>query len=64
MQTIQSSEDGHHYFDCPKVWERIVTHPRFDEADVEALCAALNAKVRIVYPFTLPYNASGIGKSD
>ena len=36
------------YFDCPKVWERIVSHPRFDEVDVEALCAELNAKVRIV----------------
>jgi hypothetical protein len=42
------ADDGHHYFDCPKVWERIVMHPRFDEVDVEALCAELNAKVRIV----------------
>ena len=42
------AEDGHHYFDCPKVWERIVMHPRFDEVDVEALCAELNAKVKIV----------------
>ena len=43
-----AGEDGHGYFDCPKVWERIVSHPRFDEVDVEALCAELNAKVRIV----------------
>ena len=43
------ADDGHNYFDCPKVWERIVMHPRFDEVDdVEALCAQLNAKVRIV----------------
>jgi Transcription factor PAP1 len=42
-------DDGHNYFDCPKVWERIVSHPRFDQVDVEALCAALNAKVRIVW---------------
>ena len=41
-------DDGHNYFDCPKVWERIVSHPRFDEVDVEALCAELNNKVRIV----------------
>ena len=46
-----SPEDGHNYFDCPKVWERIVMHPRFDEVDdVDALCAQLNAKVRIVHP--------------
>lgn len=44
-----SPEDGHKYFDCPKVWERIVMHPRFDEVDdVEALCAQLSSKVRIV----------------
>ena len=45
------ADDGHHYFDCPKVWERIVMHPRFDEVDVEALCAELNAKVKIVLFF-------------
>src|SRR6202035_3450588 len=44
------AEDGHNYFDCPKVWERIVMHPRFEEVDIEALCAELNAKVRIVPP--------------
>lgn len=42
------AEDGHNYFDCPKVWERIVMHPRFEEVDIEALCAELNAKVKIV----------------
>jgi hypothetical protein len=42
------AEDGHNYFDCPKVWERIVMHPRFDEVDVESLCAELNSKVKIV----------------
>ena len=47
------AEDGHNYFDCPKVWERIVMHPRFEEVDIEALCAELNAKVRIVPP---PYH--------
>ena len=49
-QTVvaRSPEDGHNYFDCPKVWERIVMHPRFDEVDVESLCAELNSKVRIV----------------
>ena len=47
-----SADEGHHYFDCPKVWERIVTHPRFDEVDVEVLCAELNSKVKIVYPPT------------
>ena len=46
-----SPDDGHNYFDCPKVWERIVMHPRFDEVDdVEALCSQLNSKVRIVRP--------------
>ena len=46
-----SPEDGHKYFDCPKVWERIVMHPRFDEVDdVEALCAQLSSKVKIVPP--------------
>jgi hypothetical protein len=40
--------EGHGFLDCPKVWERIVTHPRFDEVDIEALCAELNSKVRIV----------------
>lgn len=44
------ADDGHHYFDCPKVWERIVMHPRFEEVDIEALCAELNTKVRIVTP--------------
>lgn len=44
------ADEGHHFFDCPKVWERIVMHPRFDEVDVEALCAELSAKVRIVPP--------------
>jgi len=44
------ADDGHHYFDCPKVWERIVMHPRFEEVDIEALCAELNTKVRIVIP--------------
>jgi len=44
------ADDGHHYFDCPKVWERIVMHPRFEEVDIEALCAELNTKVRIVSP--------------
>lgn len=44
------AEDGHTYFDCPKVWEKIVMHPRFDDVDVEALCAELNAKVKIVPP--------------
>jgi len=48
MPVAPLADDGHNYFDCPKVWERIVSHPRFDEVDVEALCAALNAKVRIV----------------
>jgi hypothetical protein len=43
-----TADDGHHYLDCPKVWERIVTHPRFDEVDLEALCVELNAKVKIV----------------
>src|SRR5205085_35243 len=42
------ADDGHHFFDCPKVWERIVMHPRFEEVDIEALCAELNSKVRIV----------------
>lgn len=40
--------DGHHYLDCPKVWERIVSHPRFDEVDIEELCAELNARLKIV----------------
>jgi AP-1-like transcription factor len=40
--------EGHGFLDCPKVWERIVTHPRFDEVDIEELCAELNSKVRIV----------------
>lgn len=40
--------DGHHYLDCPKVWERIVSHPRFDEVDIEQLCAELNARIKIV----------------
>lgn len=50
------ADDGHYYLDCPKVWEKIVTHPKFEEVDVEALCAELNAKVSIVlqtYFFTL-----------
>jgi len=41
-------DDGHRYFDCPKVWERIVSHPRFDEVDLEELCAELNSRVKIV----------------
>jgi hypothetical protein len=45
---------GHNHLDCPKVWERIVSHPRFDEVDIEALCAELNARVRIVPPPPLP----------
>jgi hypothetical protein len=48
-----AADEGHRYFDCPKVWERIVTHPRFDEVDVEVLCAELNSKVRIVILLTL-----------
>lgn len=43
-----SPEDGHHYFDCPKVWERIVMHSRFDEVDIDDLCAELNARVKLV----------------
>jgi len=46
---IPKAADGHNLLDCPKVWEKIVTHPRFDEVEIEALCAELNAKVRIVY---------------
>lgn len=47
--SIPVGDDEHHFFDCPKVWEKIVSHPRFDEIDdVEALCQELNAKVRIV----------------
>jgi Transcription factor PAP1 len=41
---------AHGMLDCPKVWERIVNHPRFDEVEIEALCAELNSKVRIVSP--------------
>ena len=43
-----SPEDGHHYLDCPKVWQRIVAHPRFDEVDVEELCTELNSRLKIV----------------
>jgi hypothetical protein len=49
-QNINPRDDGHNYFDCPKVWERIVSHPRFDDVDVEALLAELNSKVKIVCP--------------
>lgn len=45
---VPKAEDGHNFLDCPKVWERIVNHPRFDEVEIEALCAELNAKVKIV----------------
>jgi hypothetical protein len=46
-----SPDDGHNYLECPQVWERMVTHPRFDEIDdIDALCARLNTKVKIVLP--------------
>jgi hypothetical protein len=48
---IARAEDGHNILDCPKVWEKIVTHPRFDEVEIDELCAELNAKVKIVVPF-------------
>ena len=59
-------EEGHKYFDCPKVWERIVSHPKFDDVDVEALCAELNAKVAVVltppkHPGILEYSLILVG---
>jgi hypothetical protein len=43
-----SPVDGHHYLDSPKVWERIVSHPQFDEVDIEQLCTELDARLKIV----------------
>ena len=51
---VTVGDDGHNFFGCPRVWEKIVSHPRFDEVeDLEALCAELNAKVRVVHTLSL-----------
>ena len=55
-------DDGHRYLDCPKVWERIVSHPRFDEVDIEELCAELNSRIKIVAAHISPNRSYWVGR--
>ena len=36
-------------FDCPDVWEAIISHPRIDEVDMDALCKDLRIKAVMVW---------------
>ena len=45
---VRSKAMPQNTFDCPNVWETIISHPRIDEVDIDALCKDLRLMAVVV----------------
>ncbi|KAF9274952.1 DNA-binding transcription factor yap1 [Mortierella alpina] len=43
---LQALSEGEKAIPCPQVWEQMARHPKFDDADIDDLCAELKSKAK------------------
>ncbi|KAF9980856.1 DNA-binding transcription factor yap1 [Mortierella antarctica] len=43
---LQALSEGEKAIPCPQVWEQMAKHPKFDDADIDDLCAELKSKAK------------------